>query len=34
LVKEGKIKIGDELVLSTFMDISKNGRKIRRFSLA
>ena len=33
LVKEEKIKVGDELVLSTFMDISKNGRKIRRFSL-
>jgi len=33
-VKEGKIKVGDKLVLSTFLDISKNGRKIRRFSLA
>ncbi len=33
-VKEGKIKVGDELIIETYLDKSKNGRKIRRYILA
>lgn len=33
LVKQGKIEKDMELGIKTYLDISKNGRKIRRFSL-
>ena len=32
--KDGLIKVGDQLVIETYLDKSRNGRPIRRFSLA
>jgi len=32
--KDDVIKVGDELVIKTYLDKSRNGRTIRRFSLA
>lgn len=33
-VNEGKIKAGDELIIKSYRDKSRNGREILRFSLA